>query len=185
MEGDERSKFIDETGGTNTAPRKDWRDQLERGAAEGFYLQARGTVRSVSPAPSGAGLVTTVALADGSTADLDADFIIDATGLEASIEEHRVLADLLNHCGAGRNVKGRLDVERDFLVRGTDNGEGRIYASGSITLGGYYAGVDSFLGLQYAALRIHDGLAANGFGRKIGPLRSTTQWWKWARNKRI
>jgi len=53
-----------------------------------------------------------------------------------------------------------------------------------MTLGGYYAGVDSFLGLQYAALRIADDLAANGLGRRIGPLRSTSQWLKWMRNKR-
>ena len=76
-------------------------------------------------------------------------------------------------------------VERDFTVRGTQSGTGRLYASGSITLGGYYAGVDSFLGLHYSALRIADALAENGFGKKIGPLRSTSQWWKWARNKPI
>ena len=51
-----------------------------------------------------------------------------------------------------------------------------------MTLGGYYAGVDSFLGLQYAALRIHDNLVSAGFGRRIGPGRSISQWWKWARN---
>ena len=44
---------------------------------------------------------------------------LDATGLEASIEEHRLLNDLLVHTGAEKNVKGRLDVERDFMVRGT------------------------------------------------------------------
>ena len=54
-----------------------------------------------------------------------------------------------------------------------------------MTLGGYYAGVDSFLGLQYAALRIHDNLVDAGFGQRIGPGRSTSQWWKWARNTGI
>ncbi len=34
-----------------------------------------------------------------------------------------------------------------------------------MTLGGYYAGVDSFLGLQYAALQITDDLAAKLAGR--------------------
>ena len=186
LEGDARRDFIDAIGGTNTAPRKDWREQLDRGEAEGFYLQGRGEVQSVVPTPDTRQVRTVVGGSNGlPTAEYDADFIIDATGLEANIEEHRVIMDLLRHVGAGKNVKGRLDVERDFHVRGADNGEGRIYASGSMTLGGYYAGVDSFLGLQYAALRIHDNLVSAGFGRRIGPGRSMSQWWKWARNTAI
>ena len=188
LEGEERSKFIDAMGGTNTAPRKDWEEQLERGARDGFYRQLIGTVKSVVPAdgdPHTAGIRTVIADGRGGESFLDADFIIDATGLEAGIEEHRVLRDLLEYGGASKNVKGRLDVERDFTVRGTQSGSGRLYASGSITLGGYYAGVDSFLGLHYAALRIADSLAEQGFGKKIGPLRSAAQWWKWARNTPI
>ena len=186
LEGDARRDFIDAIGGTNTAPRKYWREQLDRGEAQGFYLQARGEVQSVVPSPDSRQVRTVVGGGGGvPTTQYDADFIIDATGLEANIEEHRVVNDLLRHVGAQKNVKGRLDVERDFQVRGVDNGDGRIYASGSMTLGGYYAGVDSFLGLQYAALRIHDNLVDAGFGRRIGPARSTSQWWKWARNTAI
>lgn len=185
LEGEERSEFIDAMGGTNTAPRKDWQRQLERGTREGFYRQLIGTVKQVTPADGHAGIRMVIADKQGGESYLDADFIIDATGLEAGIEEHRVLRDLLHYGGARTNVKGRLDVERDFTVRGTQSGTGRLYASGSITLGGYYAGVDSFLGLHYAALRIADSLAEHGFGKKIGPLRSTSQWWKWARNRAI
>ena len=185
LEGEDRAKFIDLLGGTNTAPRKHWRRQLDRGEIEGFYQQARGSVNAVVPSPDSRQIRTVVDSHSGLQTTYDTDFIIDATGLEANVEEHRVLMDLLTHGGAQKNVKGRLDVERDFLVRGMSNGAGRIYASGSSTLGGYYAGVDSFLGLQYAALRIHDSLAAEGFGKRIGPGRSTSQWWKWARNKAI
>ena len=183
LEGEERSKFIDLMGGTNTAPRQDWQNQLNRGARDGFYQQLIGTIAEI--VPHGQGVRTIIADRDGNRSTLDADFIVDATGLEADIEEHRVLRDLIEHGGAGKNPKGRLDVERDFVVRGTQSGTGRMYASGSITLGGYYAGVDSFLGLHYAALRIADSLAENGFGKKIGPVRSATQWWKWARNTPI
>lgn len=185
LEGDARSAFIDDTGGTNTAPRKDWQEQLERGEAQGFYRQVLGTVASVVPQAGGTGISTQVTTPDGQQIMIDADFILDATGLQADIEDHRVLNDLLAHAGAGKNPKGRLDVERFFEVRGTQSGPGRLYASGSITLGGYYAGVDSFLGLQYAALQIHDDLARQGFCKKIGPMRSASQWWKWARNKKI
>lgn len=185
LEGPERAALIDVMGGTNTAPRKDWQEQLERGEREGFYRQVRGTVATMAPEPGNAGIRTTITGPIGEEIAFDADFVIDGTGLEADIEEHRVLADLLRHGGARKNPKGRLDVERDFVVRGTESGDGRLYASGSITLGGYYAGVDSFLGLQYAALRIADSLAAHGFGRKIGPIRSAQQWWRWARNQPV
>ena len=59
-----------------------------------------------------------------------------------------------------------------------------MYASGAMTLGGPYAGVDSFLGLQYAALRAADDMAAVGALPRIGPLRSARGWWGWARNRR-
>ena len=57
-----------------------------------------------------------------------------------------------------------------------------MYASGSATLGGYFPGVDTFLGLQIAAQEIADDLAGSGLLLSaLGPVRSTTQWWKWAR----
>jgi lysine/ornithine N-monooxygenase len=140
-------------------------------------------VKTVEPTADGRQVNTVVTTPDGYELGIEADFIIDATGLEASIEEHRVLKDLLSYGGADKNPKGRLNVDHDFLVRGTESGAGRLYASGSITLGGYYAGVDSFLGLQYASLRIADAMAAEGFCKKIGPLRSAAQWTRWARNK--
>ncbi len=185
LEGDERAKFVDALGGTNTAVRDDWQEQLERGEKQGFYRQLVGTVKNVEPAGAGKGVRTVIVDGSGRESFIDSDFVIDATGLEAGIEEHRVLSDLLAYGGARKNPKGRLDVDRDFTVRGAQSGTGRLYASGTSTLGGYYAGVDSFLGLQYAAMRIADSLAEHGFGKKIGPLRSTSQWWKWARNKPI
>jgi hypothetical protein len=115
--------------------------------------------------------------------EVGAHFVVDATGLESDIREHRLLADLLDHSGAGRNPLDRLDVERTFEVRGTGNPPGAMYASGSVTLGGYFAGVDTFLGLQYSALRIMDDLAARGFCRRMGPGRAFSQWLRWARHK--
>ena len=117
--------------------------------------------------------------------EIKSHYIIDCTGLEADIAEHRVLADLLQHSGAGRNPLGRLDVERHFEVKGTRSGDGVLYASGATTLGGYFPGVDTFLGLQVAAQEIADDLARHGFCRKIGPVRSTTQWLKWAFNRKV
>lgn len=183
LEGDDRAQLLDQMGGTNTAPRRSWERQLARGAREGFYQQRVGAVTAVAPAPDGTAVVTSLTAADGEELEISAQFIVDATGLQAQLTEHRLMADLLEHGGAGTNPKGRLDVDPTFEVRGTRSDPGRLYASGSMTLGGYYAGVDSFLGLQYAALQIVDHLAGTGFCKRIGPARSTAQWWRWVRNR--
>ena len=132
-----------------------------------------GTVEKVVP---GDGTVISTVKTDQGTFDVAANYIIDSTGLEADIGEHRVLADLLEHSGAGRNPLGRLDVEPSYEIRGTRSGVGRMYASGSATAGGYFSGVDSFLGLQYVSLRIADDLADQGFVPRITVRRSWREW---------
>jgi hypothetical protein len=183
LEGDERARYYQSLTSTNTPSRKLWKRQLARGRSEGWYRTVVGTVESVTPGSDNQ-ITTRVKGAEG-IHEVGAHFVIDATGLESDIREHRLLADLLDHTGAGRNPLGRLDVDRTFEVRGAASTPGALYATGSITLGGYFAGVDTFLGLQYASLRIADDLAARGFCRRIGPARSVAGWWGWARHKPI
>ena len=183
LEGQDRAALYKTIGGTNTPVRWSWQEQLRRGRKEGWYRTVTGEVESVVPA-TGGGTVTRLTTKEG-VVELQAAYIIDCTGLEADISEHRLFADLLEHSGAGRNPVGRLDVERTFEVRGTASGDGRMYASGTATLGGYFPGVDTFLGLQIAAQEIGDDLARQGFGKRVGPLRSTSQWFKWARGVKI
>ncbi len=183
LEGAERAQLYKEMGGTNTPWRRSWQKQMNEGREQGWYHPLQGEVRQVVPGQDGT-LVSYVEGKQGAT-QIPAHYIIDCTGLEADIAEHRLLADLLQHGGAGRNPVGRLDVERTFELRGTASGDGRLYASGSSTLGGYFPGVDTFLGLQVAAQEITDDLARQGFGKRIGPVRSTTQWLNWVRNKQI
>ena len=183
LEGTERAALYKVFGGTNTPKRRLWQGQMRDGRSGGYYKTFVGEVVDVLPA-DGNTVLTKVRTADG-VLELAADFVIDATGLEADISEHRLLADLLEHTGTGRNPLGRLDVERTFELRGSASGDGVIYASGTATLGGYFPGVDTFLGLQIAAQEICDDLARRGFCRRIRPLRSVSQWLKWARNKKI
>lgn len=194
LEGEERKRAYSEMGGTNTPVRKSWQEQLRRGRTQGWYEVMAGTARDLRPSRDGQGVIATI-LPDYSQPvphpppahpfDVNVNYVIDCTGLEADIREHRVLADLLDHTGAGRNPLGRLDVERTFELIGTRSGTGRIYASGTATLGGYFPGVDTFLGLQIAAREIADDLAAYGFCGRMGPARSVHQWWLWARNRKI
>src|SRR5215468_1927615 len=180
LEGDERAKLYKLMGGTNTPRRRLWQKQMADGRAGGYYHDMQGVVDKVEPGENG----TVISHVNGKSGEqqIEADFIIDCTGLEADISEHRVLADLLKNGGAGRNPLGRLEVERHFEIKGTANGDGALYASGAATLGGYFPGVDTFLGLQIAAQEIADDLARRGWCRKIGPVRSTVQWFKWLFN---
>ncbi|MFI5955344.1 hypothetical protein [Cryptosporangium sp. NPDC051539] len=184
LEGPERAQAYKDMGGTNTPWRRRWQAQMNAGRTGNWYHTLEGTAEAVTIGADGR-TVSRVKLGDGQVSEIPADFIIDCTGLQADIREHRLLADLMDHSGVGRNPVGRLDVERTFELRGTANGEGRMYASGSPTLGGYFPGVDTFLGLQVAAQEIADDLARRGFARRIGPIRSVSQWLKWARNKQI
>ncbi|MGW2661857.1 hypothetical protein ACWCW7_12910 [Nocardia tengchongensis] len=185
LEGRERAELLKAMGGTTTPRRKHWEQQLARGRAQGWYQILVGTARNLRPDRTRPGVVTTVVPDHDPPIDTHADYIIDCTGLEADIREHRLLADLLDHGGARRNPLGRLDVDRTFELLGTRSGSGRAYASGSATLGGYYAPVDSFAGLQYAALEIADDLAANGFCRRLDMVRSVRQWWLWVIDRKI
>ncbi len=183
LEGKERADLYKVFGGTNTPIRRNWQAQLARGRREGWYRAFQGEIESMEP--HGPGQVRVELRTENGPQQMNVIGVIDCTGLEADISEHRVLADLLEHGGAGRNPLDRLDVDRTFEVRGTRSDPGRMYASGTATLGGYFPGVDTFLGLQIAAQEIADDLARQGFCKRLGPVRSTSQWWKWARGKPI
>jgi hypothetical protein len=183
LDGSERAALYKQMGGTNTPKRRRWQQQLAAGRAGGYYRALQGVVDSVEPSTHG-GVISHVTGTNGSE-QIEADFIIDCTGLEADISDHRALADLLQFGGAGRNPLNRLEVERHFEVKGTASGDGALYASGAATLGGYFPGVDTFLGLQIAAQEIADDLARRGWCHKIGPVRSTVQWFKWLFNRPI
>lgn len=178
LEGAERVELIKAMGGTTTARRKGWQRRLDRARRSGSYRLVEGQLVTLEPKGARLGVVI-----DGPAGNeaLEADFLIDCTGLDPGVRRHAVLADLLDHGGAAPNAMGRLDVDPHFVVRGTGSGAGRLYASGAMTLGGYLAPVDSFWGFSHAALEICDDLARQGFCRRIGLVRSLTGWWAWTR----
>lgn len=177
----ERAELIMSIGGTSTPYRRAWAQQLRRGREEGWYRAIAGRVTKLSPDRRG----FKVRICDGAgrAKTISVDFVIDATGLDPRIRCHPLLADLIDVGGAGTNALGGLDVRPDFEVRGTASGDGRVYACGISTLGGYLAPVDSFAGMQQAALLISDSLAELGFGHRLRALSSLTPWWRWMRNR--
>jgi len=182
---EERARLLEQWDGTTTARRRDWVELTERGLREGWYQVVFGKIARVDRTPEGR-LMTTVNATGQVTGELhyNTDFLVDATGLEAEARANPLLNDLIDTYGLELNPRKRLHVANSFEVPGMRNGEGRMYAAGAITLGGPNAGVDTFLGLQYAAWRAVDSLIAAGAPnlRPIRGWRSVSQWLKWARN---
>jgi len=185
LQGEERAAYIKSIGGTTTSKRAFWEKQLDRARREKWYKAEIGQVQEVVPTDGGQKVRTTVKSPDGSQLTLDADFIIDATGLEGDIRDHRLLADLLACGGARANETGRLETDSTFTVCGTESGDGRMFASGSIVAGGSLPPSDSFWGVEHVAMEICDELAKLKFCRHLGTTRSVSQWWKWMRGTPI
>ena len=180
---EERAELLEAWGGTTTADRKDWREMVERGIREGWYEIQFGTVQSVKSTATGR-IATTV---QGTSVverkiTLLTDYIIDATGLDSDIDGSPLLQDLATHYELPRNPQRRLQVSNNFEIDTLRNEAGRVYAAGISTLGGPYAPVDSFLGLQYAALCSVDDLKARRAPnlRRLNGIRSLAQWVRWA-----
>jgi hypothetical protein len=181
---DQRKAMLDAWGGTTTANRRDWRNIIGEGLRDGWYRPEYGAVREVTPGPNGR-IVTRIEsnLAGGGQLNLEADYVIDCTGLVASPLRSPLLSDLISTYNLSLNTVGRLPVSNAFEIEPLRHGNARLYSAGAMTLGGSQAAVDSFLGLQYAALKAFDNqLQLNLRGmRDLNGWYSFSQWWKWAR----
>jgi pSer/pThr/pTyr-binding forkhead associated (FHA) protein len=183
---EQRQHLLADWGGVTTMNRPDWRKIITGGINKGWYQIVYGEVQHVLPRASSSGTITTVR-ESGVKGEirLESDFIIDATAVDAPIMASPLLQDLVQQYNLPINHLGRLTVTPDFELVEMANQTGKIYASGSITLGNYYAPVDSFLGLQYAAFQIAQDLLSRK-ASELKPLvlaRSLTQWWKWINNR--
>lgn len=186
-----RSELLQDWGGTTTANRPQWRKLIATGLKGGWYLIKFGKVKGVKGNRNGKLFIYFSNCKDRGIEKIEADFVIDCTGVEAKPTDNPLLDDLINHYKLPLNPLGRLAVNNDFEIRQMRNSPdpndrvgGRIYAAGIITLGGPYAPVDSFLGLQYSAHRSAAALVevkAPGIHRLEG-IASLWQWIKWAAN---
>lgn len=181
---DERQRLLTDWGGTTTADRYDWQYITETGLKEGWYQITFGDVLTVERDAQNR-TISQIQEKGFGQMKLVADFIIDATGLDAKVQASPLLDDLVKHYNLPINFLGRLAVANNFELPEMRNGKGQMYVAGAITLGGPYAAVDSFLGLQYSCLASVDGLAAArapGIHR-LNAFSSFGQWLKWVFNQ--
>ncbi|MDZ8066574.1 MAG: FHA domain-containing protein [Nostoc sp. DedQUE08] len=181
---DERKRLLADWGGTTTADRRDWQQITAQGLSEGWYQITFGEVLDVERDAQNR-TITRIREQSFGVKKLFADFIVDATGLDAKVDANPLLADLVKHYNLPVNHLGRLTVANNFELVEMRSDRGQMYAAGAITLGGPYAAVDSFLGLQYAALVAVDGLAAARAPgvQRLNVLSSFSQWLKWVLNQ--
>ncbi len=180
----QRQRLIADWGGTTTADRRDWQRIVEAGLNQGWYKIEFGQVERVEHEKDCIATYIQEKNFKGQMR-LEADFIIDATGLDANVTANPLLNDLVTHYNLPINQLGRLSVSNDFELVEMRGLRGRMYAVGAITLGGPYAAVDSFLGLQYAALCAVDVIAetkAPGI-RRLNLINSSLEWLKWVANQ--
>ncbi len=180
-----RSTLMAALGAPSKPPIRSWEAELDRGRREGWYAVHHGEVDSLEATPDGRIRVDWHAHDAGTPSSDLVDFIIDATGVVCGIEADPLLADMVS-CGIGSpNPIGRLAVGPAFDLATSEPWDGRVYASGAITFGGTVIPVAVFWGLHYAALRICDDLARQGFCRRFTPWRSMLAWAKWVGRVRL
>jgi pSer/pThr/pTyr-binding forkhead associated (FHA) protein len=168
--------------GATIPQRRDWLKVLSGGIGKGWYRMVTGTVQSVSPNLAGSGLSLRL---DNAAAPLKADYAIDATGLAGTVMDSPLLCDLVQQYQLPLNSRGQFVINSEFGLAQMTNDRGRLYVAGSITAGGHYGPVDSFLGLQYSALSAVCDLTDNdapGLNPLQG-LRSAMQWLRWLLNR--
>lgn len=181
---DERQFLLAALGGVTTPPHHSFVRTVRRGLREGWYQVYMGRLTHIN-SENGTLLVGVHDLMDQPAALFAADYLIDATGLDTELDSSPLLADLTLRYGLARSGAGKLAVTTDFELAQMRNDGGRVFAAGVITAGGFYAPVDSFFGLQFAAQRSVDALAqagAPGISRLDG-WRSFRQWLRWARGE--
>ncbi len=180
----ERRCLLSALSGVTTPPRRAFAHLVTRGLREGWYQVYMGTLAHLDS--ENGMLLAGVRDLQGEPAALFAvDYLIDATGLDTEVSSSALLNDLVRHYALALNASGRLDVTGDFELTPMRNDGGRVFAAGAITAGGFYAPVDSFFGLQFAAQRSADALARLGAPdvRRLDGWRSFSQWLRWARGE--
>lgn len=182
---EDRPALISRLGGTTTSDRQDWRNIIDEGVNAGWYQIVFATVSDILEEDDGRISLLVRKKGQMIQSGITADYLIDATGLDAAISRQPLLADLVAMFDIPLNPMHRLHVAPTFEAQHMRNGKGRAYFTGASTLGSSFAPVDSFLGLQYAAqVSIEDMRRAGGPQiEQMDVFTSTLQWFRWAFNQ--
>jgi pSer/pThr/pTyr-binding forkhead associated (FHA) protein len=167
--------------GATIPQRRDWQKMLVGGISKGWYKQVVGQVQVVTANHPGLQIFL-----QADPTPIIADYIIDATGLAGSVMDSQLLADLVQQYQVVLNPHGQFVVSSEFAIDRLNNGSnGRVYGAGITTAGNSYGPVDSFLGLQYAALAAVCDLTDRNAPslKRLTGVYSGLQWLRWMTNR--
>ena len=192
-----RSRILAKLGGTTTVARRNWERIIADGRRKGWYRVAIGRleIKGLSEKGPAGKVVMEYSGPDSSLPrEIQVDYVIDCIGLIGDITNSEFLKDLVETYPVPRNrdlnqkdpvALCGIAVTPDFEIASLRHDGGRVYAAGQIVDHGPHAAVDTFLGLQFAALRSVDHLYTIGAPNisRFGWLKSFSQWLRWCFNR--
>ena len=178
----DRADYLRRWGGTTISDLRDRRNIINEGVKQGWYQIVYGSLSGLLEENDGRVTLRVRRRGKSMQADYAVDFMIDSTGVDDNLRRSPLLNDLIQTYNLPLNMMQRLLVTQCFELQTMRQSNGRAYAVGSPTLGSFYAPVDSFLGLQYAAqVAIEDMRSAGAPNIEIlNSYRSATKWLRWA-----
>lgn len=174
---EQRIELIRKLGGITSADRKHWRDLIKRGLKEGWYRIVYDDIESVNS--TNRNLEVTGIKGQ----KYKVNFIIESTGLDSNIHHNFLYRDLLNTYELETTELNSLRVSKNFLIPKLSNSHALAFCVGVNSLGGYFAPVDSFAGLQYAALKSVELISRKEKLTELSGLKSLRAWIHWILDK--
>jgi len=110
------------------------------------------------------------------------NYVINCTGFRESTERNDLYTRLIKKYNLPVNKNGGIKTGEHFEIEELCSYKGRVFVSGVAAAGNNYGPVDSFLGLQYAALKATESIS------EIKPLsleESFSGWLKWLKGEKI
>lgn len=183
----ERRQWAKTWSASSTPPRKQWLRVLKEAHAAQTYQSVYGQIARIEP-QDGRLIITINPEANaGDRQTLVADYLIDCSGFDDRVAHHFIYADLITTYQIARTPVGALRVDKHFGIPDFASERSALFVTGAGAAGNHYGPVDSFLGHQYAAVKIIEkletmpGLAL----RHLDPVRSAYGWLQWVANRRI
>ena len=178
-----RADFLQRWGGTTSSDRRDRRRIIAEGLNQGWYQIVYGSLSDLREEDNGRVTLLVRRPGESQPADYTVDFVIDATGVDDDLHRSPLLKDLIETYDLPLNTMQGLLVSQCFELQAIRQSKGRAYAVGAPTLGSYFAPVDSFLGLQYAAQQAIEDMRSAGAPNIefLDFYRAASRWLRWAR----
>lgn len=161
---EKRMRFMNEWGLVTTAPRKKWMRGIMKALHGGYY--------TVITNPK----------------DLNPSLVIDCTGFSTDVSTIPLYKKLLSEFSLDLTPAKTIVLNNFFEIEKVASNNATLFVTGAAASGNQYGPVDSFLGLQYAALKSIEKMQHMTIPvsiKPLSPLSSFIAWIKWMKGQKI